>query len=148
MMMSVRKFSEWLLLCSDLCTWWWRQYGSFMNDIASSEWGQCTWWWRQYGSFMNDIAPEPTFEHDDDISMGLLLMTSSPLSRHVNMMVISVRKFSEWLRLLCTDLCTWWWRKYGSFMNEIASSEPTCVHNDDVSTGVLWITSPPLSRPV
>ena len=172
-------------------TWWWRQYGSFMNDLASSEptcehdddvstdvfWmtspplnetcvhedgvrteflrmtltplnRHVKWWWHQHGSFNNDLASSgPTYEHDDGVSTGVLWMTLPPLNLPVNMMMTSVWDFYEWHRLLLTDQWTWW-RNYWSFINDLDSSEPTCVCDDDVSTGVLWMTSPSLNRPV
>ena len=116
---------------------------------------------------MNDLASsEPTCEHDDDVSMGVfftilasseltcvrdddvstrvLWMSLPPLNRHVNMMMTSMREFYEIPRLLWTDLWAWWWRQYGSLINILASSELICVRDDDISAGVLWMTSSPL----
>ena len=98
---------------------------------------------------MNDLySSEPTCVCDDDVSTGVLWMTSAPLYRPVYMMMTSVREFYEGHHLLWTYLWTWWWRKYGSFIKDLASSEPTCEHDDEVNTGILWMTSPPLNRPV
>ena len=146
-MTSVREFYDLpRLLWVDLCKCWWREFYEWSRLLWTDLW---TWWWRRYGSLMNVIASsEPTCKHDDDFNMWALLMTSPHLNQPVNMMMTSVRESYEWHCLLSTYLWTWWWHQYGSFINDLASSELTCEHDDDVNTVVLWMTSPPLNRPV